>query len=149
MKEQGGEGLTEVPLDVIREHAHEDVGAHMVLGAVVNRPHKQVHSLETTKGPLDNGEAFVFAHGVFSRKLRLGLAGADDVDAIEPSLTGDGGFRSSPCEATVLDGELIVLAHLVAPENPTGLETDFGLVQWFLRSSAHFSIEPVEALLRR
>ncbi len=136
VEEQRSERLAHVPLDVVGEHAQEDVSSDVVLGAVVNGPHQQVHALQAAEGSFDEGQALVLAHGVCGRELRLRLAGADDVDPVQRALARDGLLASSPGEDTILDGELEVLAHLVAAEDATRLEADLGLAQRLLRSPA-------------
>ena len=57
-------GLAHVPLDVVGEHAQEDVRAHPIGGAVVDRAHLQVDRLERAERALDVGQRLVVAHAV-------------------------------------------------------------------------------------
>ena len=82
-------GLAHVPLDVVGEHAQEDVRAHPIGGAVVDRAHLQVDRLERAERALDVGQRLVVAHAVGGVHLRGGDRGADDVDAVQRGLGGD------------------------------------------------------------
>ena len=58
-----------VPLDVVGEHAEEDVGADAPLEAVVDGPHLEIHPLEAAEGALDPAEALVGPDRVFGPEL--------------------------------------------------------------------------------
>ena len=76
------EGLAHVPLDVVGEHAQEDVRPHPVGAAVVDRPHLQVDRLERPKGALDLRQVLVGAHGLRGVEL-FGLdVGTHDIEAV-------------------------------------------------------------------
>ena len=60
-------GLDHVPLDVIGEHAQEDVRAHAALESVMDRTDLQIHGFQGTERPFDLGERFVTAHGLGRR----------------------------------------------------------------------------------
>ena len=63
-------GLAHVPLDVVGEHAQEDVRAHPIGGAVVDRAHLQIDRLERAERALDVGQRLVVAHAVGRVHLR-------------------------------------------------------------------------------
>jgi hypothetical protein len=49
VEEQLGPGLAQVPLEVVGEHAEQDVGAHAVLEPVVDRAGQEVEALSVRK----------------------------------------------------------------------------------------------------
>ena len=63
-EEQWTPCFTHVPLDVVGEHAQEDVGAYPCLEAVANRTHLEVDGLDRTKCPFDLTQTLVAADGV-------------------------------------------------------------------------------------
>ena len=63
-EEERTQRLLHVPLDVVGEHAQEDVGAHAILVVVVDRAHLEVDGLEGAKRALDLREQLVVAHRV-------------------------------------------------------------------------------------
>ena len=69
-KHQFAPGLAHVPLDVVGEHAQEDMRAHPIGQTVVDRAHLQIDGLERTEGALDVGERLVVAHAVGGIHLR-------------------------------------------------------------------------------
>ena len=100
-EEDGSEGAAHVPLDVVGEHAEEDVGAHPVLAPVVDGS-EEFDGLEAAEGALDAGEVLVGADGLRGVEAFGFDIGADDVDACEGgfgadhvlvALEGEGGCR--------------------------------------------------------
>ncbi len=76
------------------EHAQEDVGARPVFQPVVDRPHLQVHALETMEGAFDPAQAFVSAYGRtvvqgFGVQGFGGQAGAHRLETVETGFLGD------------------------------------------------------------
>ena len=69
VEEQRGEGASHVPLDVIGEHAEEDVGPHAPLEAVVDGTDLEVDALEASEGALHAAEALVGADHVPGRQF--------------------------------------------------------------------------------
>ena len=93
-EEQWREGALEVPGDVGREQAEEQVSAHAVLAVVVDGAHLELDGLEVAEGPLGMGQALVGEdHGAGRGQLGGGHAGADDVEPVERGLGGDGPGR--------------------------------------------------------
>ena len=56
-KEQRRERAAHVPLDVVGEHAEEDVGPDPAFEAVVDRAHLEIHGLVAAERPLDAAQA--------------------------------------------------------------------------------------------
>jgi hypothetical protein len=98
------EGLAHVPFEMVSEHAQEDVSAHAVAVAVVDRADLEVDGLVAAEGALDGCELLVGLDDVGGLEGR-GLegrgreAGAQHVDAVERRLGGDRG-------AVALEGEV-------------------------------------------
>ena len=83
------EGLAHVPLDVVGEHAQQDVRPHPVGAAVVDQAHLQVDGLEGPKGALDLRQVLVGAHRLRGIEL-FGLdVGTNDVEPVELLFVGD------------------------------------------------------------
>ncbi len=59
VEEHRGERAAHVPLDVVGEHAQEDVGAHAAGQPVVDGPHLEVDGLEAAKRAFDSAQALV------------------------------------------------------------------------------------------
>ena len=64
VEEEGCEVVSHVPLDVVGEHAEEDVGADAVGASVVDRSDLEVDGFEGAEGALDAGEVLVGADGL-------------------------------------------------------------------------------------
>ena len=120
------EGLAHVPLDVVGEHAQQDVGAHPVGAAVVDRPYLQVDGLEGPKGALDLRQVLVGAHGLCGIEV-FGLdVGTDDVEPVELLLVRDPGFVALEREGLVGDVGDEVLGDLVAVDDLADAHADGG-----------------------
>ena len=52
VEEQGSEASTHVPLDMVAEHAQQDVGAHPVRSMVMDGSHHEVHGFEGRQLPV-------------------------------------------------------------------------------------------------
>jgi len=70
--EHRGETGTHMPLDVIGQHAQEDVGAHALLQPMVDRPDVQIDGLQATKRALHLGERLVGATASASSRVAFG-----------------------------------------------------------------------------
>ena len=111
-EEDGSRG--DVPLDVVGEHAEEDVGAHPVLAPVVDGS-EEFDGLEAAEGALDAGEVLVGADGLRGVEAFGFDIGADDVDACE------GGFGADHVLVALEGKEVSViwwveLAHLAVDD---------------------------------
>ena len=71
-EQQWPPGLDHVPLDVIAQHAQEDMRTHSALESVMDRADLQVHGFQGTERTLDLGERLVTAHGLGRRDLFFG-----------------------------------------------------------------------------
>ena len=120
------EGLAHVPLDVVGEHAQEDVRPHPVGAAVVDRAYLQVDGLEGPKGALDLRQVLVGAHGLCGIEV-FGLdVGTDDVEPVELLLVSDPGFVALEREGLVGDGGDEVLGDLVVVDDLADAHADGG-----------------------
>ena len=90
------EAPAHVPFDMQRQHAHEDVGADMVLRVDVDRTDPEV-ALGVPERALHAREALVRLHRGLRAKRRRIQAGADDVDPVEPRLGGGMPGEKLPC----------------------------------------------------
>jgi hypothetical protein len=76
-----------MPLYVIGEGAEEDVGSHVILGAVVNGTDKKVDTLQGPKDPFHPGKVFVVPYHIGGRKGWF--TRTDHVDPVEGFFFGD------------------------------------------------------------
>ena len=91
LEEDGRQGGAQMVFDVVGEHAQEDVRAHVHVLAMPDGPHAQVDAFQAAEGLRDVPETLVGAHDVGGAHGVSAFAGADDVDAVERGLAGDGG----------------------------------------------------------
>jgi hypothetical protein len=110
----------------VGQGADEDVGADPVGKPVADGADEDVGALHRAEDLLDAGQPLVAAHGLVGRQRVGGLAGADDVDAVEGGLGGDVRLVAPPCQGAVADLRAEVLAHLPAPEGLPDLRADLG-----------------------
>ena len=89
VEEQWREESSHVPLDVVGEHAQEDVGCYPIGEVVVYGAHLEIDALVAAEGPLDAAEALVGADRFGGRECGFGDVGTDDVEAVEGGLLGD------------------------------------------------------------
>lgn len=68
-------GFAHVPLDVVGQEAQEDVCADVIVGAMANGAHQNVHALQTAKGLFHQAEVFVLAHDIVGRQAFHRFAG--------------------------------------------------------------------------
>ena len=94
---------------------------------------------------LDTRQVLVAAHDILGRQV--GLADADDVQAVQGRLALDRDRVAGELEAVVLDDGLEMLADLGARPGAADLAGDLGGLQRLLRASAHFALDPPEGLL--
>ncbi len=126
-KEQFAPGLFQMPLDVVGEHAEEDVGAYTIAQAVMDGADLEVDGLHRPKRALDLREGFVMAHAACTIETFRCDRGADDINAIEGRLRGDGILLTGKGEARVGEREGEVLGHLVAVDHATDRKPDLVL----------------------
>ena len=150
-KEQLALGRLQVPLDVVGEHAEEDMGADRPCGrqcpvaqAMVGGPDLEIDGLQGPKRPLDLRERFVVTHTARTIQT-LGLnRGADDIDAIEGGFRGDGVLLAGEGEGRVGEGEGKVLGHLVAVDHTTDRHAD--LILPLQASGPHAGLDRAQRL---
>ncbi len=88
----------------------------------MQRAHFQVHGLDRAEGPFDTGQSLVGTHTVLACHGLLRQGRADDIDAVECSLGGDGVLAPGTVEAGVGDGE--VLLHAIAVDHLADAHAD-------------------------
>jgi hypothetical protein len=113
-----------MPLDIIRQHAQEQVSANPGLQAVVDGTDTQVQALECTEGLFDVAQLFVRPHGIFCVQGVGRLGRADDIDSIERLLAGDGVCLARPEQMVVRDFQSKMLGDLVAVDTSADLLAD-------------------------
>ena len=123
-KEQFAPGLLQMPFDIVGEHAEEDVGADSVAQTVMDGADLEVDGLQGAEGALDLREGFVVAHAACAIETFRCDRGADDGDAIEGRLRGNGVFLAGKGHARVSDRQTHVLGHLVAIHDAAYGHTD-------------------------
>ena len=127
VEQEGGEFFSHVPLDVVGEHAEEDVGADAIRSVVVDGSDLEVHGFEAAEGAFDAGEALVGADGVVGVEA-FGLdVGADDVDAVELLFGFDLVLEACEGEGVVGDAGFEVLGDLVAVDDLADADADLVL----------------------
>ena len=142
--EHGRQLLAHVPLDVIGEHAQEDMRPNPRCEAVVERPDLQIDGLERAKGAFHLGERLAGAHRPFIAEGILGQAGADHVDAVQRRLVNDGLGVAGKGEMFGGDGGEIALIEQRELRQPPS--------RWRLASAFSIrlpSVEPVEGAVER
>ena len=72
VEEQRRERAAHVPLDVVGEHAEEDVGPDPAFEAVVDRAHLEIHGLVAAERPLDAAQALVGPDRLFGGSSAAG-----------------------------------------------------------------------------
>ena len=106
-----------MPLQIIGQHAEQDVGAHAWRGPMEHRTQLEIDGLQRTEGVLDAAEAFVGAHrgggiGLCGRQI-----GANHIDAVEGGLGGDAEGVLGEAERIVGDADLEMLGHVALSQH--------------------------------
>ena len=122
-KEEGSESAAHVPLEVVGEHAEEDMGADVLRGIDEDGAYLD-EAFDGAEGMLDAGEAFVGGDGGVAGDGGFVEAGADDVDAVELGFGGDAVEAPGPGEFLVGDGDIEVLLDLLAVGVPSDAAVD-------------------------
>ena len=124
MEQQRCQGVSQMPFDMIGEHAQEDVGAHPRCGPMADRADIEIDGLQAAEGTLDAGQVLVGLH----RFIRIELLGrhgcADHVDAVETGLLF---YLLRPAlegEVAVADLHGEVLGHLPTVHHATDRQAD-------------------------
>src|ERR1017187_455886 len=119
-----------MPLDVISQQTQEDVGRYAIFVAVADGTNQQIEALHRSEDTFYLGQALVTAHGIFCRQLFSRFAGANHVNAIQAGFLLNGLFDPRPGKGSVVDRELEMLGHLVAPQNLADLHSNLARRQW-------------------
>src|SRR6202043_28981 len=115
-----------MPLDMIGEHAEEDMSAHSVCGPMPDRPDFQIDALQGPERPFDAREVLVGLNRFCGVQMLDRHAGSDHIDAVEARLCLDLIEPSMPGEMTVADRDDEVLGHFFAVENRTDRQANLG-----------------------
>ena len=136
-------------LDVIGEHAQEDVGAHARRRPVEDRTQMDVDGLQGAERALDLGKTFVGAdsRGVIERFLRQ--AGAHDINSVQRRLGRDRRGLAMEREAILADHEVEVLGHLVPVDDGADLERNRSLAAQRLAGAPNRRCDDGEVLFGR
>ena len=113
-----------MPLDLIGQHAEQDVRTDSGLKSMVDGADMQVERFHGAECPLDFRERLVAAHRLGGVHLFFGHTGADDVDAIESRFGGNLLGESMEREAALFDGNGEELGHLVLVHHRTDTDSD-------------------------
>src|SRR6201987_4038769 len=89
VEQHRGEAPAHVPLQIIGQHAEQDVRADPWRGPMKHRTQLEIDGLQRAEGVLDAAETFVGAHCRGGVGLRGWQIGADHIDAVERGLGGD------------------------------------------------------------
>ena len=123
-KQQCTPGFPHVPLDIVGQHAEQDVRTDSRLQPMVDGADMQIERFHGAERPFDFGKSLVAAHRLGRVHLLLGHAGADDVDAIERGFGGDRGDVAGELQIVVGDGELEVLGDLAPAKHGSDGQAD-------------------------
>jgi hypothetical protein len=83
VEQKGRQRLTQVPFDMVGEHAQKNMRANTVGAPVPNRADFQIHSLHRTEGAFYSREVFVCLYRIRGAEFGCRHAGADDIDDID------------------------------------------------------------------
>ena len=96
VEEQRSQSAPHVPFDIVGKHAEEHVCAHAWFSPMKDGPNAQAKALEGTKCPFDLRERLIRSHGIGCGELVSRLAGSNDVETIQGSLSVDGVLAAFP-----------------------------------------------------
>jgi len=116
--------LAQMPLDVIGEHAQEDMRAHAVGGPMANGADFQIDGFHRAEGLFHSGEILVCLHRMRGTEVLSRHTGANDIDAIELGLGRDLIDLAGPSEVAIADVEGEVLGHLLRIHDFTNGQAD-------------------------
>ena len=105
--------LPQVPLHVEGQQAQQNVSSHSVGYAMMNRPHQQVDTFDTSERMLDQGQPLVRPNPVGGCQPLGRLAGSDHIDPIQKLFVFDLIFFASPSEMSITYSQSEMLSHLV------------------------------------
>ncbi len=108
-------------IDIIGQHAQQNMGSHTMGLTMVDGPDLQVHGLEASKGTFHIGQALVGPDGLIRIHDLFRQADPHDIDAVQGLFLGHARGLPTPGEPIVLDGDGEVLSHLVP--DPDGFQT--------------------------
>ena len=102
-EEQGAPRFAHVPLDVVGEHAQQDVRAHPIGQMVVDGAHLQIDRLERAEGAFHIAQGLVAAHDISGRDDLGTKRRAQHVNAVERGFLLDLLLVDAIAEARLLD----------------------------------------------
>jgi len=118
----------QMPLDMVGEHAEEDMSPHPVRGPMPDRPDVQIDALQGSERPFDVREILVGLNRLCGVQMLGRHAGSDHIDAIQPRLCRDLIEPSMPREMTVADRDDEVFGHLSFVEDRADRQANLGSV---------------------
>ena len=104
----------------------------------------EVDGLQRTEGALDLSQALIRAHGGAGIEGLGRHGGAQDIEAVERRLGGDGGVIADKRKIVVADGDAEVLGDLAAAEHGTDRLADGGSARERLASAANAGLDALE-----
>jgi len=119
-----GEGLAEMPGDIGREHAQENVGTDAFGEVVEDGAQVEVVGFNDTEVPFDVREVFVGGDDPGSVQGLCAQAGTYDIDPIERGFGVDLFLIAMVSEGVLRDGEGKVFRHLVLVDDLTDGHAD-------------------------
>ena len=111
-----------MPLDVVSQHARQDVGPHPVGQPVMDGTDPQLGRLEAAEGALDLGQPLEVPDRLLAVELLGGDVGAQRVEAVQLGFALDALSGQPEAEAVLADVQFEVLA----PEGPLGAGDGLG-----------------------
>jgi hypothetical protein len=104
----------------------------------------EVDGLQRTEGALDLSQALIRAHGGAGIEGLGRHGGAQDIEAVERRLGGDGGVIAGKRKIVVADGDAEVLGELAAAEHGTDRLADDGGARERLAGAANAGLDALE-----
>ena len=111
----------------------------------MNRAHLEVDGLDRTEGALDVGQRLVVAHTIRRFHLRDWHRGANNVEAIQGSFSGDAVRLASERERPLVDDEFKVFGDLVLVDDLADAHADHIHSREF--AGGHLGLDRPEVLL--
>src|ERR1700677_4656816 len=141
--------LPQMPLDMIGEHAQEDVGAYAFGGPVADRADLKIDRLQASEGALHPGQILVGLDRLIGVERRGGNAGAHDIDAVEPGLARDAVALAPINHLRLADLDLEMLGRLVLADHRADGAADLGGAAQGVALGAHTRGDAGEGALGR
>src|SRR5438105_4010396 len=120
LEQQRRPGPAQMPFHIVGQHTQKNVRRHSILGAMSNRPHQQIDSLQTLKSSFHFRQALVAPHCLVRRKSFHRLAGAQHINPVQLLFLLDRFRTTIPGQAALADFARKVFAHFVLGQYKMG-----------------------------